>query len=61
MTPGREHVMFTDQETIVRCKCGRELSDLRCVSDAKTGTRFLTERCEACGELTIIRPKQDDV
>ncbi|TWC00447.1 hypothetical protein FBZ93_105244 [Bradyrhizobium macuxiense] len=46
--------MFKAEQTTVRCKCGQELTNLRLLVDSQTGTRFLTERCEACGEIAII-------
>ena len=51
---GGDHAMLKTEEAIRRCKCGRELTNLRSFPDAQTGTRFLTQRCEACGEVSII-------
>ncbi|MFB9268360.1 hypothetical protein ACFFWD_35465 [Bradyrhizobium erythrophlei] len=46
--------MFKTEEPIVRCKCGRELTNPRTFLDTKTGRRFLTERCEACREIVVM-------
>jgi len=50
--------MFQNEEKLARCKCGQELRNLRSLPDSQTGTRFLTERCEICSEITLIR--EDD-
>jgi hypothetical protein len=55
---GGEHAMFQNEEKLARCKCGQELRNLRSLPDSQTGTRFLTERCEICSEITLIR--EDD-
>lgn len=50
--------MFKTQQAIVRCRCGHELTHLRSFPDNQTGTRFLTERCEACGEIAVVLADQ---
>lgn len=39
----------------VRCKCGRQMNNLRLFCDSQTQTEFLTERCRDCG---VIRADQ---
>jgi hypothetical protein len=47
--------MFKTVVTIIRCRCGQELTTLQSFSDTQTGTRFMSKRCESCGEITVIR------
>ncbi|VIO75819.1 hypothetical protein CI1B_61600 [Bradyrhizobium ivorense] len=47
------------EETIARCKCGREIANLRSYVDTQTATRFLTARCEQCGEIVVVLADQD--
>ena len=48
-------VVITTQ-SIVRCTCGHRLSDLREINEDGDGKqKFLTQRCENCGYLLIVR------
>ncbi|MBR0869187.1 hypothetical protein JQ633_02365 [Bradyrhizobium tropiciagri] len=51
--------MFKAERSIIRCRCGQELTNLRSFPDNQTGTRFLTERCEACGEIVVVLADQN--
>ena len=51
--------MSQKEETIARCKCGHEITNLRSYLDTQTSTRFLTARCDACGEIAVILPDQN--
>jgi hypothetical protein len=57
--PAGDHAMSEPQETIARCKCGREITNLRSYVDTQTATRFLTARCEACGEIALMLADQN--
>lgn len=47
-------VVITTQ-SIVRCPCGHRLSGLREIEDGDGKQKFLTQRCENCGYLLIVR------
>lgn len=48
--------MFKIEDKVpARWKCGHELTHLRGFDDSQTRTRFLAERCLACGEIALIR------
>jgi len=49
-----DHAVFKAEEAIIRCKCGQELTNLQTLADNQTATRFLTERCEECGEIASM-------
>ena len=43
-------------QSIVPCRCGQMLSDLKEINDDSGGKqKFFTQRCEQCGVLTVIR------
>jgi hypothetical protein len=43
-------------QSIIRCRCGNRLSDLKEINDDGDGKqKFLTQRCDQCGELLVIR------
>jgi hypothetical protein len=47
--------MLLTTESTIRCRCGRELSALREITDSGGGKKFLTQRCEGCGQINLIR------
>lgn len=43
-------------QSIIQCRCGHRLSDLKEINDDGDGKqKFLTRRCENCGELIVVR------
>lgn len=43
-------------QSIIRCRCGHNLSDLREINDDGGGKqKFFTQRCEQCGQLIVVR------
>ena len=51
---GAAMAIITKQSTI-RCRCGRKLSNLKEINDDDGEQKFLTQRCEKCGELNVVR------
>ena len=48
--------MVITTHSIVQCPCGHRLSDLREINEDGDGKqKFLTQRCENCGYLLIVR------
>jgi hypothetical protein len=41
--------------TIIRCWCGEELVSLEYPPDRRPDQRTIKKRCEACGEVTVLR------
>ncbi|MBR0801335.1 hypothetical protein JQ615_38910 [Bradyrhizobium jicamae] len=50
--------MFQTEDAIARCECGHEITNFRPYADTRTGTRFLTARCEKCGEIAVLLADQ---
>jgi hypothetical protein len=47
--------MITTQ-SIIQCRCGHRLSNLKEINDDGNGKqKFLTQRCENCGDLLVVR------
>lgn len=43
-------------QSIIQCPCGQRLSHLREINEDGDGKqKFLTQRCENCGYLLIVR------
>lgn len=49
-------MVIVTTQSIIRCRCGHRLTDLREINDDGNGKqKFLTQRCGNCGELIVVR------